>query len=96
MSKKKPPLFEMQPGEEEAMLLSLALFAAGVTCERLDHMSGDALEWMRTSIGLSVEQFHAGCLYLAAYQKRNSYRLAVLRAGDGCAVLDAPRAERLQ
>jgi hypothetical protein len=101
MRKKKAPrveapLFEMQPGEEEAMLLSLALFAADVTSERFDHMSGHAREWMRLLIGLSAEQFQAACLYLAAYQKKHRDGLAVLRAGFECEVTDEPRAERLQ
>jgi hypothetical protein len=83
-------------GEEEAFVLSLACFGAGVTSAQVDAMSRDARERLRMNVGLSAEQFHVACKYIAAYQIEFREGLRAIREGDEPIVFEEAGAARLQ
>ncbi len=96
MTQEKEPLFEMEPGEEEAMLLALRCFCANITSAELDRMAGDERHWFRERIGFDEAQFDAACLYVADFQKRYSEGLKILRVGLASGSIDESLVDRLQ
>jgi len=93
---RKPTVSGLSACEAEAAWLALACFVADITLGELDRMSRAGRERVRAALGLSVEEFHDACEYIAGFQLEFARGLRSLRAVDKPIVGDESAAARLQ